>query len=109
MRLLTLLFAFYVACLACLPCTDEVVGCVEQTTQTTIAAHSDCGRADFGDWCSPLCQCHCCAGAVVPPAGASPLGLAPPARLWTASQRYAPLPGAAPTHPAGAVWQPPRA
>ena len=108
MRLFALLFSLYLTCLSCLPCADEVQGGVEQA-QTTISAasHSDCGHS-MGDWCSPLCQCHCCAGAVVTLLGTAQLTFPRPPR-WAAGPRHAPLVVAAPTRLAGTVWQPPQA
>lgn len=108
MRLFALLFALYLTCLSCLPCADEVEGCVEQA-QTSISAtsHSDCGR-NLGDWCSPLCQCQCCAGAVVTLLGTTPLAF-PPLVQRAAAPRHASMLVAAPTQIAGAVWQPPQA
>ena len=110
MRLLALLLAFYITCLSCLPCTDEAKVCVEQTQTSFIAApHSDCGRNELGDWCSPLCQCQCCAGALAVPLAVVPLVFAPSVSEWVAGPRHAPLVVAAPTHRASAVWQPPQA
>ena len=108
MRLLTLLFSLYVTCLACLPCTDEAVGCVEQAGQPTVAAHADCGRSDSGDWCSPLCQCHCCAGAMAPAAPATVAVDVPPL-VWSQPLRRRLVVANVPTQPARGVWQPPRA
>ena len=110
MRLLALLLSLYIACLSCLPCTDEEQVCVEQMqTSFRAASHSDCGRNALGDWCSPLCQCQCCARAVVAPFAEATLAFVPLAQEWVASPRHAPLLVAAPTHRAGAVWQPPQA
>ena len=108
MRLFALLFSLYLTCLSCLPCADDVSVRGEQT-QTTISAssHSDCGHG-MGDWCSPLCQCHCCAGAVVTLLGTTSLAFPRPPR-WAAGSRHAPLVVAAPTRIAGDVWQPPQA
>ncbi|MBT2557975.1 hypothetical protein J7E24_09280 [Hymenobacter sp. ISL-91] len=106
MRLLTLLFSFYITCLSCLPCMDEAVGCVEQVGQTTVAAHSDLDGASRADWCSPLCQCHCCAG-VVAPAAPAPLWTAAPAPAWNVGPHRARLVKQAPTRMPGGVWQPP--
>ncbi|TVT36957.1 cyclohexanecarboxylate-CoA ligase [Hymenobacter setariae] len=68
MRLLALFFACYFAFLSCLTCTDEAPVCQDQQQTTIGASHSDCGTGTLGDWCSPLCQCHCCGGAIVPAA-----------------------------------------
>ena len=108
MRLFALLFSLYLTCLSCLPCADDVPVRGEQT-QTTISArsHSDGGH-DMGDWCSPLCQCHCCAGAVVTLLGTTPLVFPRPLQ-WATGSRHAPLIVAAPTRIAGDVWQPPQA
>lgn len=109
MRLFTLLLSLYVLCLSCLPCTDEVRVCIEQA-QTSLRAteHSDFGK-HASDACSPLCQCQCCAGAVVASLGSKPLGLMPPVVRWSTNFRHAPLLVGTPTHAPGAVWQPPQA
>lgn len=109
MRLFALLFSVYLSCLACMPCADEVQVCVAQA-QTSISAtpHSDCGQNGLGDWCSPLCQCHCCAGAVLTLIKPVQLALAVPEQ-WAAELRHASLVVAAPTRLAGSVWQPPQA
>ncbi|GAB2795873.1 hypothetical protein HNQ93_004124 [Hymenobacter luteus] len=109
MRLLSLFFAFYFACLSTMTCTDEVPVSQDQA-HTTIAAasHADGGTDALGDWCSPLCQCHCCPGVVMP-VPATPV--LPQAALpdWSEAQRHAFLVVAAPTRASGAVWQPPQA
>jgi hypothetical protein len=109
MRLSALLFALYFACLSCLTCADEAPVCQDQT-QTSVAAssHSDCGADALGDWCSPLCQCHCCGGAVVPLAPLPALAQAPP-QVWGSARKHAQFVVAAPTRAPGAIWQPPRA
>src|SRR6476661_21944 len=109
MRLLSLFFAFYFALLSCLSCADEAPACQGQP-QTTIAAaaHTDCGTHAPGDWCSPLCQCHCCGGVIVP-AFSEPALAAAPLPEPPATQRHAQLTVAAPTRGSGAVWQPPQA
>lgn len=110
MRLFSVLFALYLACLSCLACADEVVVCLDQPPTATVvtAAHHDCGTGTIGDWCSPLCQCHCCGGLVVPPAAVATL-VQPPVLIWGRAVRPAALVTAAPTRAPGAVWQPPRA
>ena len=109
MRLFALLFSLYLACLSCLPCADEVQTCVEPAQASISAAsHSDCGRNALGDWCSPLCQCHCCAGAVLTPIKPVQLALSAP-EMWAAGSRHGVLLVAAPTRSNADVWQPPRA
>ncbi|RSK45449.1 DUF6660 family protein [Hymenobacter rigui] len=109
MRLLALFFAFYFAILSCMSCTDEAPACKDQTQTTVVAAsHSDCRTGALGDWCSPLCQCHCCGGAVMPLPSAPAVALAPLTQ-WAAAQRHGYLVVAAPTRGSGAVWQPPQA
>jgi hypothetical protein len=109
MRLFALLLSLYLTCLSCMPCTDEVEVCMAQA-QTTISAtpHSDCGNNGLGDWCSPLCQCHCCAGAVLAPIKPVQLAMSAPEQ-WTAGLRHRVLLVAAPTSALGDVWQPPQA
>ncbi|OGX87925.1 hypothetical protein BEN47_10385 [Hymenobacter lapidarius] len=109
MRLFALLFSLYLACLSCLPCADEALGGVKLApTSISASAHSDHGRAVLSDWCSPLCQCQCCAGAVVSFAGTARLAF-PHSVQWAAGPRHAVLVVAAPNRVAGTVWQPPRA
>jgi hypothetical protein len=110
MRLFALLFAFYFACLSTLTCTDEISVCKDQARSTVTAApHSDCGGNMIGgDWCSPLCQCRCCGGAVVLTA-TPPLLAYQLMPVWGTTQRHAPLVVASPIQLAGDVWQPPQA
>ena len=109
MRLFALLFSLYLACLSCLPCADEAVGDRESDLVSINASpHTDHGRMALGDWCSPLCQCHCCAGAVVSFAGAARLTF-PLVVQRPVGPGHAVLVVAAPSRSAGTVWQPPRA
>lgn len=109
MRLLCLIFACYFAFLACLSCADEVPVRPHQTHPTvTAAAHADCTTGALGDWCSPLCQCHCCGGAVVAQVPPAALTAAPPVD-WGQAVRHGVLVVAVATRPLGAVWQPPQA
>jgi len=78
--------------------------------QTSISAtpHSDCGQNGLGDLCSPLCQCHCCPGAVLAPVKAVQLAFASPVQ-WAAGAHHTPLLVPAPSQIAKTVWQPPQA
>ena len=108
MRLLALFFAFYFACLSCLSCTDEATVCKDQQQTTVAASHSDCGAGALGDWCSPLCQCACCAGVALPQPLLRVAFGARPAVAY-ASQGYAGQPRlAVPTRAPAAPWQPPQ-
>lgn len=109
MRLFALLLSLYLTCISCLPFADDVAVCVAQV-QTSMHAteHSDCGKNGMGDWFSPLCQCHCCAGAVLAPI--KPVQLTfPTPRQWVVGKRHGVLFVAAPTRSTTDVWQPPRA
>ena len=109
MRLLSLFFAFYFACLSTMTCTDEAAVCQDQQ-QTTVAtaSHTDCSTDALGDWCSPLCQCHCCGGVVVSVAYPAVADF-PHAVEWGSSPQHGQLVVAAPTRALGTIWQPPRA
>ncbi|RZJ87070.1 MAG: hypothetical protein EOO60_12620, partial [Hymenobacter sp.] len=88
MRLFALLFSLYLTCLSCLPCADDVPVRGEQTQMTISArSHSDGGH-NMGDWCSPLCQCHCCAGAVFTLLGTTSLAFPRPIQ-WATGSRHA--------------------
>ena len=110
MRLFALFFALYFTMLGCLPCADVEL-CSEQTATTTVirAAYHDCGNTQGHlDWCSPLCQCHCCAGFTLPTAPAAVAFTAQPAVCYSA-RRFAaqPVP-AVPTRAPVTPWQPPQ-
>ncbi|MDO7854405.1 DUF6660 family protein [Hymenobacter convexus] len=109
MRLFALLLSLYLTCLSCMPCADEAEVCVAQA-QASISAtpHSDCGQNGVDDSCSPLCQCHCCAGAVLAPSKPVQLAIAAPEQ-WVSGLYHARLLVAAPTRSTADVWQPPRA
>lgn len=109
MRLFALLLSVYLTCLSCMPCADDVaVRVAHAQTTVSAASHSDCDQHGLGDWCSPLCQCHCCPGAVLGPIIAVQLAF-PRTGQWATGPRHAMLLVAAPTRIAATVWQPPRA
>jgi hypothetical protein len=67
MRVLALLFALYFSVLGCLPCADvELSAMPKQGTVMRAAQHEGSSSQGSIDWCSPLCQCHCCAGFAMP-------------------------------------------
>ena len=106
MRFFAVFFALYLLVLACLPCADGTVSPPEParariTAQTGAAGHHQ------QDWCTPLCQCHCCAGTSLPAATAVSL---PASRsLGEDALAFAWLKPQAPQQRAFAVWQPPQA
>ena len=108
MRVFALWFACYLTLLSCLPCTDQPVraGAPGATTLATSAAGDD-QHEHAADWCSPLCQCHCCAAGALP----TDIGAVFAAVLvpkW-ADRTFAELVSAAPTRAGTGAWQPPRA
>ncbi|MBC7446712.1 MAG: hypothetical protein H7330_01480 [Hymenobacteraceae bacterium] len=107
MRVFALLFACYLTLLSCLPCTDEVERVVTAVATTLTAGPTAEHHERAPDWCSPLCQCHCCAGVVVPMnlAADFPEAVVP---AW-ADRHFAELVSAAPTRTGTGAWQPPRA
>ena len=109
MRVLALFFAFYFAVLGCLPCVDEQP-CAEQTHAAFVqTAHQDYGRQqDLGDWCSPLCQCHCCAGFALPTVVAV-LFAGQPVRVYPTVRFAAEAVLALPARAPATLWQPPQA
>ena len=107
MRVFALWFACYFTLLACLPCTDEV-GRAATAVATTLTAGPTADHHDSApDGCSPLCQCPCCAGVVLPmnPAADFPEAVV---AVW-ADRHFAELVSAAPTRAGTGAWQPPRA
>jgi hypothetical protein len=107
MRLLALFFSLYFLVLSCRACADEEVR--PGTEQTCIAASQSehCPTDSVGDWCSPLCQCHCCPGfalPVVPPLLPANSQVAVMVRAYAA----APVPGLV-AHLPTSPWQPPQA
>lgn len=109
MRFFSVFFAVYIALLACLPCADKAPAWAFGSRTQVEATEHGAGSHTNLDWCSPLCQCQCCAGAVVASLGSKPLGLTPPVLEWPVHLRHAPLLVGTPTHAPGAVWQPPQA
>jgi hypothetical protein len=108
MRVFALLFACYLTLLSCLPCTDQAVrvGAPVATTLATPATGED-QHEHAADWCSPLCQCHCCTAVALPSSMAAVFSdaLVP---KW-ADRTFAELVSAAPTRAGTSAWQPPRA
>mgnify|MGYP005753841777 CR=1 FL=1 len=65
MKYLTVIWAFVMLAMACLPCTDEGTA-LAQSEVTTVQAndlHQDGAQGE--DLCSPLCECNCCGGIKV--------------------------------------------
>ncbi len=107
MRVFALWFACYLTLLSCLPCTDEVER-MATTVATTLTAGPTAEHHERApDWCSPLCQCHCCAGVVLP-AGSAANFPEVVVSVW-ADRTFAELVSAAPTRAGTGAWQPPRA
>ncbi|GAB3323076.1 DUF6660 family protein [Hymenobacter humi] len=106
MRLFTVLFAFYLAILACLPCADKAP-VDRDSARTYVTSHESDAAHTRADWCTPLCQCHCCAGTSMPTA--LRIALAAPSRAFYDSGRYARLQPPAARHMPGSIWQPPQA
>lgn len=67
MRVFALFFACYFAVLGCLSCAVEDVR-AEAGYAATVQADPHHCPTPADDWCSPLCQCHCCPGFAVPQA-----------------------------------------
>ena len=107
MRFFALLFALYFAMLGCLPCTDEVPSAGTQTAYLAAGPGTQ-GQPGEMDWCSPLCQCHCCSGVLLLPGRPVTFAAGPPAIVWVPST-YAPAGAAAlPVRPLATPWQPPQ-
>lgn len=108
MRVFALWFACYLTLLACLPCTDGVARAAEPAATTLTARPAADHHDQAPDWCSPLCQCQCCAVAAVLPD--NPVADLPEAVVpeW-ADRHFARLVSAAPTRAGTGAWQPPRA
>ncbi|RZJ92531.1 MAG: hypothetical protein EOO60_07035 [Hymenobacter sp.] len=107
MRAVAFLFALYFAVLGCMTCADELVCAGPAGLLTIRATNPNSGHA-LGDWCSPLCQCACCAGVALPQPLLRVAFGARPAVAYVA-QRYAARPRlAVPTRAPVAPWQPPQ-
>ena len=106
MRVLALFFAFYFLVLGSWSCTEVELGSA-QPQQTVVKAAGTTDAGSWGDWCSPLCQCHCCPGFSLPAAPAVSFSTRPaqsiPA-LCFATPPMLPVPARAPVTP----WQPPQ-
>ncbi|GAA4388536.1 hypothetical protein GCM10023186_35150 [Hymenobacter koreensis] len=107
MRFFSVFFALYLAILACLPCADEVPTPADGV-QTYVEAPQH-NTADHGvaDWCSPLCQCHCCAGTSLP--SGSVVALPAQGGAYAAAPRFARLTPPPVPERSGSIWQPPQA
>ena len=109
MRVFALLFACYFAVLGCLSCTETEVCAVPNATASLHATPGGCGTShDLGDWCSPLCQCHCCPGFSLPAAPVLAFVVPPVASYTVAGFAAQPVP-AVPVRAPVTPWQPPRA
>ncbi|RYY11516.1 MAG: hypothetical protein EOO36_18890 [Cytophagaceae bacterium] len=94
--------------LGCLPCADVEPGTTPTTGTIVRAAHHEGGTSQSGlDWCSPLCQCHCCAGFAMPPAPGLAF-VARPVAPYSARCFSVPAVPAVQTRAPAAPWQPPQ-
>ncbi|MBD2717211.1 hypothetical protein KBK19_19375 [Microvirga sp. STR05] len=107
MRFFSVFFALYLAILACLPCADAAPVPVDGARSFVSAGEHKPAAHEQLDWCSPLCQCHCCSGTSLPSATGTALPL--PAVPVAAAQCFARLLPPAPQQRAGSIWQPPQA
>lgn len=106
MRVIALFFTLYFTVLGCLSCAVEEVR-AEPGRATTIQPAPRHRPAPAADWCSPLCQCHCCAGFAVPRPLAVVFTGRPGALL--AAQRFTTRPTpAVPGRALATPWQPPQ-
>jgi hypothetical protein len=106
MRFFTTFFALYLLLLACLPCADTNQE-MARPARFVLTQTRDDSATHHADWCSPLCQCSCCAGAYLPVAlTASP---ASPTRSYLTAVRWTALLTPACHDAFGSVWQPPQA
>lgn len=107
MRFFTVFFAFYLAILACLPCADKTV-MPQDGARTYVSASPESDAAHSRtDWCTPLCQCQCCAGTSMPTA--LHIALTAQSKALYGSGQYARLQPPAARHMPGSIWQPPQA
>jgi hypothetical protein len=107
MRFFIALFAFYLAVLACLPCADKTAVFQDGARTYVNASRKPDTAHSRTDWCTPLCQCHCCAGTTLPTRAV--LVLTAPAEAFALAARFARFAPPAARQRAGSIWQPPQA
>lgn len=107
MRFFSVFFACYLAILACLPCADRSAVSLSNVRTYVSATHQPDAAHTRTDWCTPLCQCHCCTGTSLP--SRTELVLTAPAGAFTLAVRFARLAPPAPRQRPGSIWQPPQA
>ena len=107
MRFFSLLFALYFAVLGCLPCTDEAPPTGSEAASAISADHRHQEPGEM-DWCSPLCQCRCCPGAVMLAARMAASAHVPAPLIWGADAYALAGPNALPVRPLATLWQPPQ-
>ena len=107
MRFFSVLFACYLAILACLPCADKAAVPMDNARTYVSASHESDAAHSRTDWCTPLCQCHCCAGTSLPTR--TDVVLTGPMTASPLAARFARLAPPAARQRAGSIWQPPQA
>lgn len=109
MRVFALLFAFYFTVLGGMAC-PEVEVCAGPPQSAVLQAFPREGGnlpGGVGDWCSPLCQCHCCPGFAVPAGLPLTFGIRPDTKYL--ARRFGARPGpAVPARAPAAPWKPPQ-
>lgn len=106
MRLLALFFACYFAVLGCLSCAEEEVR-AEPNQVATIQPAPRQRPTPAPDWCSPLCQCHCCPGFAMPQAPAVVFRSQPNPPKAALRFRHRPAPAVL-VRSLATPWQPPQ-
>jgi hypothetical protein len=96
--------------LSCIPCSDAEALVMEQTSSIATTAksaseHSDKSGQEHKDFCSPFCQCSCCALAY-----ALPIAVLPEItmRASVSDKIFATYLQQRPVGIAIPVWQPPK-
>lgn len=60
MKFFTLIMAFLVLVLSCMPCADQECVGKDSSTKTELVKNTDGAHKSHGDSCSPFCHCSCC-------------------------------------------------
>ena len=103
-KFLTLLFAFYILLLPCIPCSDKEECINDLETQITQSSSHQQHQQE-NEACTPFCSCACCGQTIVSNFN-NKLTIAKPLVQQKGQTHYNNI--SIPDHFFGNIWQPPK-
>ena len=104
-KFLTLLFAFYILLLPCIPCTDKEE-CTDVSKTQSIQSSGHQQHQHENEACTPFCTCACCGQTIVSSFNNNKPSIAKLLAQQKGQTHYNNI--STPAHFLGNIWQPPK-